>query len=120
MLLIARKKLQLMLQDNNLITKPKDELDKIYTTVLVNSAHHNYNEEEKMYVYKMLREILGSIVCLFSLLSINLLVILISFSREELSQTFKSLHYIPEVLVKLVYPVCLHHSSFRDFILDTQ
>ena len=119
MLPIARKRLHLLLQDNGSITKPEDELDKIYTTVLENSANHDYNEDEKKWVYGMLREILGSIVCLFSPLSANSLATLIKFSGEDLRHTLEHLHSILDVPEK-VGTVRLHHPSFRDFFLDTK
>ena len=117
---IAKKRLHLILQSNGLITKPEDELDKIYTTVLENSASHDYNEEEKEIVYRMLREILGSIVCLFSPLSADSLATLINLSGEDLRQTLENLHSILDVPAERARPVRLHHPSFRDFFLDTK
>ena len=117
---IAKKRLHLILQDNGLITKPEDELDKIYTTVLQNFANHDYNEEEKEWMYGMLREILGSIVCLFSPLSADSLATLINISEEDLRHTLEHLHSILDVPAKQVCPVRLHHPSFRDFFLDTK
>lgn len=90
MLPIARKRLHLILQDNGSITKPEDELDKIYSTVLENSANHDYDEEEKEWVYGMLREILGTIVCLFSPLSADSLATLIKFPSLAQAQTCSS------------------------------
>ena len=117
---IAKKRLHLILQNDGLITKPDDVLDKIYTTVLENFANHDYNEEEKECVYGMLREILGSIVCLFSPLSANSLATLINFSGEDLRRTPESLHSILGVPAERDFPVRLHHSSLRDFFLDTK
>ena len=94
---IAKKRLHLILQNNRSITKPEDELDKIYNTVLENSSNYDYNEEEKESVYGMLREILGSIVCLFSPFSADSLATLINFSGEDLIQTLENLHSILDV-----------------------
>ena len=117
---IAKKRLHLILQSNGLITKPEDELDKIYTTVLKNAADHDYDEEEKESVYGMLGEILGSIVCLFSPLSADSLATLIGLSGEDLRQTLENLHSILDIPVERARPVRLHHPSFRDFFLNNR
>ena len=116
---IAKKRLQLVLQDNGSITKPEDELDKIYTTVLENSANYDYDEEEKEWVYGMLRKTPGSIVCLFSPLSADSLATLIKISEEDLRQTLEPLHSFLDVPEDLC-PVRLHHPAFPDFFLDTK
>ena len=82
MLPIAKQRLHLILQDDRLVTKPEDELGKIYMTVLKNFANHDYDEEEKKKAYEMLRKTLGSIVLLFSPLSADSLASLINFFRR--------------------------------------
>ena len=115
---IAKQRLHIILQSDRLVTKPEDELNKIYITVLKNFTNHDYDIEEKQKVYGMLRKILGSIVLLFSPLSIDSLASLINFSREDLRQTLDHLHSILEVPKERAYPIRVHHPSFRDFFLD--
>lgn len=103
--------------NNGSITKPEDEFDKIYTIVLQNSNNHDYSKEEKECIYEMLRDILGSIVCLFSLFSANFLATWINFSGEDLRQTLKSLHSIFDIPVEPDCPVRLYHHLFRDLFL---
>ena len=118
--LVAQRRLHILLQNKGPITEPESELDKIYTTVLENSANHDYNEEDKESVYEILREILGSLVCLFSPLSVDSLATLINISGEDLRRTLESLHSILEIPAEPDCPVRLHHPSFRDFFLDTK
>ncbi len=117
---IAKKRLHRILQSDGSITKPEDELNKIYTTVLQNAINPAYNEEEKEIVYEMLRKILGSIVLLFSSLSADSLATLLNLPGNELRKTLENLHSILEVPAEQARPVRLHHPSFRDFFLDTK
>ena len=117
---IAKRRLHLILQSNSSITKSEDELDKIYITVLKNSANHDYDEEEKESVYGILKKILSSIVLLFSPLSSDSLASLINVPGEDLRQTLEHLHSILDVPEERACPIRLHHPSFRDFFLDSK
>ena len=116
----AERRLSLLLQGDAHLTKPEDELNKIYMTVLKNSIGHDYDEQEKEISYKMLRDILGSIVLLFSPLSADSLVRMINYSREDLEQTLEHLHSILDVPEGKACPIRVHHPSFRDFFLDAK
>ena len=66
----------------------------------------------------MLRHILGSIVILFSSLSIISLARLLDTHEEEVNQTLVDLHSILDIPKDPSCPIRLHHPSFRDFLLD--
>jgi len=66
----------------------------------------------------MLRDVLGSIVVLFSPLSANSLTNLLHLSKEDIDQTLEDLHSILDIPDNQVRPIRLHHPSFRDFLLD--
>ncbi|GAB7336906.1 hypothetical protein MBLNU13_g01183t1 [Cladosporium sp. NU13] len=77
-------------------------LDVIYTTVLYASISGTYSREEQKEAYDYLRLILGSIVVLFSELSVEAL----------------KLHSILDIPEELSRPLRLHHDAFRGFLLD--
>jgi NACHT domain len=112
------KRLSLILQGDASVTEPEDALNKIYITLLKNSVGHGYNNQEKDDLYEILREILGSIVILFSPLSADSLISLLHLPEEDVDQTLKDLHFILNVPEYQARPIRLHHPSFRDFFLD--
>ena len=65
-----------------------------------------------------MRRILGSIVVLFSPLSINSLSRLLHVPREEVDQTLEDLHAILNVPDDQARPLRHHHPSFRDYLLN--
>ena len=114
------QRLTLILRGDASITKPEDELNKIYTTVLKNSVGHYYDNQEKESLYEILREILGSVVILFSPLPTDSLASLLHLPKEDVGQTLEDLHSILDVPEDLARPIRLHHPSFRDFLLDKE
>ena len=114
------QRLHLILQGNANTTEPEAELNKIYITVLKNSVRPSYSEQEKDEFYKKLKEILGSIVLLFSPLSAHSLASLIYLPGENLIPMLDRLHSILDIPVGRACPIRLHHPSFRDFFLDTK
>jgi hypothetical protein len=66
----------------------------------------------------MLREILGSIVILSSPLSADALATLLHMPKQDVKQTLEELHAILDILEDRYHPLCLHHPSFHDFLLD--
>jgi hypothetical protein len=105
-------------KDDSLIIEPEKKLNEIYITVLKDSISDNYDDEEKEDIYKMLREILGCIVVLFSPLSTYSLARLFHFRREDVDETLRDLHAILDIPREQNRPIRLHHPSFRDFVLD--
>jgi hypothetical protein len=66
------------------------------------------------------REVLGSIVVLFSSLSVKSLSNLLSKSEKEITWTTKDLHALLDVPKDATHALRLHHPSFREFLLSSQ
>ena len=97
---------------------PEEHLNEIYITVLQNSIQPGFIEQEKKRWYNMLRDILGSIVVLYSPLSVESLSILLLIAKQRTERTLKDLHAILDIPKDLTHSLRLHHPSFRDFLLD--
>ena len=100
------------------VTAPEKHLNEIYITVLKHSVPPEYTDEEKEESYRMLRQILGSIAVLFSPLSAYSLSRLLCFTKKDIDQTLEDLHSVLDIPKDQKRPLCLHHPSFRDFLLD--
>ena len=100
------------------VTAPEKRLNEIYITVLRDSVCAEYTGEERVEMYSMLKHILGSIVVLFSPLSVKSLTALLHVTEREINETLEDLHAILDILEDKSIPVRLHHPSFRDFLLD--
>lgn len=115
----SAKRLDTIVQSStNSVTAPEKHLNEIYIAVLKNSISTDYTDEEKEEAYHMLRQILGSIVILFSPLSAYSLSRLLHVTKKDVDQTLEDLHSILNVPGDLKRPLRLHHPSFRDFLLD--
>jgi hypothetical protein len=66
----------------------------------------------------MLRDILGSVVALFSPLSVDSLSRLLVTPKQRVDRMLKDLHAILDIQTDHTRPFRLHHPSFRDFLLD--
>ncbi|KAF1810923.1 hypothetical protein P152DRAFT_467608 [Eremomyces bilateralis CBS 781.70] len=97
---------------------PEVQLNKLYTTVLKESIWSGYSAKEKEALYGMQKHILGSIVVLFSPLSTSSLHRLLNITKQRIDQVLRELHAILDVPKVGIYPLRLHHPSFRDFLLD--
>jgi len=97
---------------------PEKHLNEIYITVLKHSVSAGYTNEEKEELYYMLRQILGSIVILFSPLSVHSLSTLLCVTKDDINQTLDGLHSVLDVPKDQTQPLRLHHPSFRDFLLN--
>jgi hypothetical protein len=116
---LATRRLSLILDDNSPATAPEKQLDEIYTTVLKSSVDHDYDDQEKEVVCEMLREVLGSIIILFSPLPAGSLARLLHV-REDVDQTLEDLHAILDIPKQRRQPIRLLHPSFRDFLLSKE
>lgn len=115
----ATKRLNTILNGTgSAVIEPDKHLDDIYTTVLKHSVFAEYTNEEREELYCILRQILGSIVVLFSPLSTYSLSRLLSVTEEDIDQTLEDLHSILDVPKDKRHPLRLHHPSFRGFLLD--
>ena len=97
---------------------PEDHLNGIYITVLQNSVQANFSQQDKERFCSMLRDILGSVVALFSPLSINSLSRLLFTPKQRVDRILKDFHAILDIPKDPIRPFRLHHPSFRDFLLD--
>jgi len=115
----AEKRLQTLL-DRSASTgsEPERHLDTIYTTILRASVPETYSKEEQEVAYDYLRLILGSIVTLFSALSVEALSKLLGLSSKDTSDTIAELHSILDIPKEHNCPLRLHHDSFRSFLLN--
>jgi hypothetical protein len=116
--LFVQRRLEMMLQGDKSVTTPGNHLNEIYLTVLENSIHQNYTEQEKEDFYNTLREILGSIVSLSSPLSTCSVATLLHMPKQDVAQTLEDLHSILDIPEDQTCLLRLHHPSFRDFLLD--
>ncbi|PMD49976.1 WD40 repeat-like protein [Hyaloscypha bicolor E] len=100
------------------VTAPEKHLNEIYTTILKHSVPSEYTDEEKGESYRMLRQVLGSIIILFTTLSTCSLSRLLCVPQDDLDQTVEDLHSILDIQKDKTQPLRLHHPSFRDFLLN--
>jgi hypothetical protein len=115
----APKRLDTILQvSGSTLTAPEKHLSEIYITVLQHSISAEYMDEEKEELYHTLRQILGSIVTLFSPLCVDSLGCLIQITKEKINQTLDDLYSVLDVPQDQALPLRLHHPSFRDFLLS--
>lgn len=116
--LCAGENVQILLGGSTCTTAPEEHLNELYTTVLRSSVHQNYSATEKKALYRMLQRILGSIVVLFSPLTVSSLRRLLHVAKDKINQALKDLHAILDIPKVDAHPLRLHHPSFRDFLLD--
>ena len=114
----AAERLSMILEEKSSGTAPERKLKEIYITVLTNSIGPEYDEQEKKSLHELLRRVLGSIVVLFSPLSILSIAKLLNIPIEGVNQTLEDLHAILNIPMQQSHPIHLHHPSFRDFLLD--
>lgn len=98
---------------------PEKRLNSIYLTVL-NNPIRKYRKSEKEIWYRLVRETLGTIVLLFSPLSVSSLAGLLCVSVENVHRMLYELHSILDAPQDTTRFVRLHHPSFRDFLLDKE
>ncbi|KAF2188446.1 putative WD-repeat protein [Zopfia rhizophila CBS 207.26] len=115
----AAKRLETIIHSNsNAATAPEKHLDEIYIASLKHSIYTNYTDEEREDQYRTLRYTLGSIVVLFSPLSVNSLSRLLHVLKRDVDQTLEDLHAILDIPEDGRRPLRLHHPSFRDFLVN--
>ena len=100
--------------------KPEKQLDQIYMTVLIESFHVGFDEDERNGLGIIFRKVLGSIVTLFQPLSTNALTKLLDVKKEQIAETLDALHTILNIPEEDDRPIRLHHPTFRDFLLDAR
>jgi hypothetical protein len=118
--LFAEERLHMLTDgsDRDSAASPEQHLNQLYLTVLQKSIQSSYTARELEKYYSMMRQILGSIVALSSLLSVASLSMLIHIPEQRVSRMLKALHAILDVSKDHSLPVRLHHPSFRDFLFS--
>ena len=99
------------------VITPEEHLNTLYIAVLRNSAQ-NFKKQEKKNWYKLLRETIGTIIILYSPLSIHSLAGVLHVSGEGVIRILNKLRSIFDIPENQDQPIRLHHPSFRDFLLD--
>jgi hypothetical protein len=116
--LFAEERLHMLADgsDRDSAASPEQHLNQLYLTVLQNSIQSSYTARELAKYYSIMRQILGSIVALFSPLSVSSLGTLILISEQRVNRMLKELHAILDIPKRHNHPLRLHHPSFRDFL----
>jgi hypothetical protein len=115
---IIKDRLSSVLKSNGSVTEPEKHLNEIYITVLRHSIPSKLLDTEREEFCSKLRNMLGSIVVLFSPLSTHSLSVLLCISEEDIDETLEDFHAILDIPKDQIRPLHLHHPSFRDFLLD--
>lgn len=97
---------------------PQKSLDAIYIAVLQQSVPENYSQREKDETIALLKEILGPIAVLVSQFSSHSLSKFLEIPENEIHEALEELHAIIQVPNDPGHPIRLHHTSFRDFLLN--
>lgn len=97
---------------------PQRQLDQLYTTVLRESIPQGFSAEDRAELQTDLREILGSIVILFSPLSQDSLAELLDTDPNRVKTTLADLHTIFHIPSNASQPIRHHHPTFRDFLIN--
>jgi hypothetical protein len=114
----AEERLVEILEGSRSDATPEQYLDQIYLTVLQSSIPTTFREQEKVRLYSIQGQVLGSMVVLLSPLSATSLGRLINLSKRQVEQVLGKLHAIVDVPKDIADFLRLHHPSFRDFLLD--
>ena len=112
--LLPEERLDIILQGNSIGATPTANLDAMYTQVLTAQIHGSENLDHS----KRFREVVGSIVVLFDVLSLSELSDLLDLPTRQVTTALGSLHSLLDVSEHLHSPIRLLHPSFRDYLLD--
>lgn len=100
---------------------PGQQLDQIYTAVFRDFIQQDLsNEKEQEESYLMLKNVLGTIVLLYSPLSMESLARLLQMPTSDVKDTLADLHTILNISSNGGHPVRPHHPTFRDFLLNKE
>jgi hypothetical protein len=114
----AAKRLSMMLESSTSTRTPEHHLNDVYIKVLKSTIHEEDLEEDKEDTYSMLKQVLGTIVLLYSPLSAKSLSELLSLPIGAIEGGLADLHAILDIPKDTSRALRLHHPSFRDFLLN--
>ncbi|KAI0099980.1 WD40-repeat-containing domain protein [Nemania sp. FL0031] len=115
---LANERLLFLVAKGNTPTTPEKDLDQIYTDVLVHSWPERLEPEETTKVQTLFNRIVGSIVLLFDMMSLNDLAVIVDEPRDEINRMLQSFHSVLDIPTEEAGRIRLLHPSFRDFLLD--
>jgi len=113
-------RLSLILHDDAIDVSSIAKLDDMYIQVLKSLVIKDFKGQEKVRLSKRFRQIVGSIVTLFDVLSIIALAELLSKEVSDVNMALSSIHSILNIPKSQDFPIQLHHPSFRDFLMDNK
>jgi WD40 repeat protein len=118
--LTAEERIRIILEGDSYdgVSTPEAHLDSLYTTVLATSVSRNYSAQERQQHCTILQAVLGSIVTLFSPLTVKALSSVLLFPKGRVDRMLRDLHAILAVPTDDAQPLRLHHPSLRDFLLS--
>ena len=111
----ARERLEIVLQNNAFARSPEKNLDELYLQILQGAVSTTDSAEGKSLFYSHFSLTVGSIVSLYSPLSVSSLAKLLHEWPDSIELTLDSLLSVLNVTDKAI---SLIHPSFRDFLLD--
>jgi hypothetical protein len=112
------KRLSMMLESSTSTRTPEHHLNDVYIKVLQSTIHEEDLEEDKEDTYSILKQVLGTIVLLYSPLSAKSLSELLSLPIGAIEGGLADLHAILDIPKDTSRALRLHHPSFRDFLLN--
>jgi hypothetical protein len=118
--LVVKERVRILLEGDSYdsVSTPETHLDSLYTTVLATSVSRNYSAQEQQQHYTILQAVLGSIVTLFSPLTVKALSSVLLFPKGRVDRMLRDLHAILAVPTDGAQPLRLHQPSLRDFLLS--
>ena len=100
-----------MLDSSASTSAPEHHLNTIYMTVLQSTIHEECLPEEKQNMYSFLQQVLGTIVLLYSPLSVNSLSTLLDRPKDDIKQGLVDRYTILDIPKDTPQPIRLHHPS---------
>jgi hypothetical protein len=114
----AAKRLSMMLEGSTSNRTPEHHLNDVYIKVLKSTIHKEDLEEDKEDTYSMLKQVLGTIILLYSPLSIKSLSELLSLPTGAIKGGLADLYAILDIPKDTSRALRLHYPSFHDFLLN--
>lgn len=116
----GRERLEEILRPEENSSEPADRLDTIYKTVLENAVNQpQWRQRERENVVSGLREVLGTLVMLYSTVPfLSLQHFFQSSDQRKIESVLSLLGSILDVPADHARAIRLHHPSLRDFLLS--
>ena len=115
-----RERLKIVLQNIAFTQSPEKNLDQLYLQILREAVPRTDSAQDKEIFCSHFKVIVGSIVSLFSSLSVRSLAALLFETPESIGLTLDDLWSVLNVTQKANATISLIHPSFRDFLLDQE